>query len=107
MVNFYDLIIILCFCLLQGWWNDLLNQGNHHIEYSGKMVLLLDILTACTEIGDKALVFSQSIPTLDVIEYYLSKLPRQGKKGKRWKRGKDWYRCASILRKLAFLVVQC
>ncbi|KAJ8441166.1 hypothetical protein Cgig2_024895 [Carnegiea gigantea] len=75
-----------------GWWNDLLNQDNHHIDYSGKMVLLLDILTACTEIGDKALVFSQSIPTLDVIEYYLSKLPRQGKKGKRWKRGKDWYR---------------
>lgn len=78
--------------LIEGWWNDLLNQDNHHIDYSGKMVLLLDILTACTEIGDKALVFSQSIPTLDVIEYNLSKLPRQGKKGKRWKRGKDWYR---------------
>ena len=35
------------------------------------------ILTACTEIGDKALVFSQSIPTLGVIKYYLSKLTNQ------------------------------
>lgn len=60
------------------------------------MVLLLDILTMCTEIGDKALVFSQSIATLDLIESYLSKLPRLGKKGKYWKRGQDWYRCVSI-----------
>lgn len=56
------------------------------------MVLLLDILTMCADVGDKALVFSQSILTLDLIEYYLSKLSRQGKKGKCWKQGKDWYR---------------
>ncbi|XP_021772710.1 protein CHROMATIN REMODELING 20-like isoform X2 [Chenopodium quinoa] len=79
--------------LHEGWWNNILNQYNYQeIDYSGKMVLLLDILTACTEIGDKALVFSQSIATLDLIESYLSKLPRLGKKGKHWKRGKDWYR---------------
>ncbi|XP_057250433.1 protein CHROMATIN REMODELING 20 isoform X3 [Beta vulgaris subsp. vulgaris] len=79
--------------LHEGWWDNLLNQYNHQeIEYSGKMVLLLDILTMCTEIGDKALVFSQSIATLDLIESYLSKLPRLGKKGKYWKRGQDWYR---------------
>uniref|UniRef100_A0A803KNM3 Uncharacterized protein n=1 Tax=Chenopodium quinoa TaxID=63459 RepID=A0A803KNM3_CHEQI len=77
--------------LHEGWWNNILNQYNYQeIDYSGKMVLLLDILTACTEIGDKALVFSQSIATLDLIESYLSKLPRLGKKGKHWKRGKDW-----------------
>lgn len=56
------------------------------------MVLLLDILTMCADVGDKALVFSQSLSTLDLIEYYLSKLSRQGKKGKCWKQGKDWYR---------------
>lgn len=79
--------------LHEGWWNNLLNQYTHQdIDYSGKMVLLLDILAVCTEIGDKALVFSQSIATLDLIESYLSKLPRLGKKGKHWKRGKDWYR---------------
>uniref|UniRef100_A0A0A0LJN1 Helicase C-terminal domain-containing protein n=3 Tax=Cucumis sativus TaxID=3659 RepID=A0A0A0LJN1_CUCSA len=46
----------------------------------------------CSELGDKALVFSQSIPTLDLIEFYLSRLPRRGKRGKFWKKGKDWYR---------------
>ncbi|KNA07910.1 hypothetical protein SOVF_167500 isoform B [Spinacia oleracea] len=78
--------------LREDWWNNLLDRNTHQeIEYSGKMVLLLDILTACTEVGDKALVFSQSIAALDLIESYLSKLPR-GRKGKLWKRGKDWYR---------------
>lgn len=46
----------------------------------------------CSNMGDKSLVFSQSIPTLDLIEFYLSKLPRPGKQGKLWKKGKDWYR---------------
>ncbi|CAO2827435.1 unnamed protein product [Amaranthus hypochondriacus] len=78
--------------LYEGWWNSLLNQYHQReIEYSGKMVLLLDILTMCTKLGDKALVFSQSIATLDLIESYLSKLS-QPSKGKLWKRGKDWYR---------------
>ncbi|GAB2229109.1 hypothetical protein Droror1_Dr00023245 [Drosera rotundifolia] len=77
----------------EGWWNDLLNEENHQeVDYGGKMVLLLDILTMCSDIGDKALVFSQSIPTLDLIECYLAKLLQPGKNGKHWKRGKDWYR---------------
>ncbi|XP_031397920.1 protein CHROMATIN REMODELING 20 isoform X2 [Punica granatum] len=77
----------------KGWWNDLLREHDFkEIEYSGKMVLLLDILTMSTDVGDKALVFSQSIPTLDLIELYLSRLPRHGKRGKLWKKGKDWYR---------------
>lgn len=67
------------------------------LDYSGKMVLLLDILTLCSDMGDKALVFSQSIPTLDLIEMHLSKLPRSGKQGKFWKKGKDWYRWVFFL----------
>lgn len=62
-------------------------------DQGGKMVLLLDILRMCSSMGDKALVFSQSILTLDLIEFYLSKLPRPRKNGKCWKKGKDWYRC--------------
>lgn len=62
------------------------------MDYSGKMVLLLDILKMCSDVGDKALVFSQSLLTLDLIEFYLSKLPRPSKSGKYWKKGKDWYR---------------
>eukprot|EP00257_Ricinus_communis_P017978 XP_015576553.1 protein CHROMATIN REMODELING 20 isoform X1 [Ricinus communis] len=77
----------------KGWWNDLLQENNYkELDYSGKMVLLLDILTASSHVGDKALVFSQSIPTLDLIELYLSRLSRHGKKGKLWRKGKDWYR---------------
>ncbi|KAK2968274.1 hypothetical protein RJ640_016206, partial [Escallonia rubra] len=77
----------------KNWWNDLL-QGNNYkdVGYSGKMVLLLDILSMCSAISDKALVFSQSLSTLDLIELYLSKLSRPGKNGKCWKQGKDWYR---------------
>ncbi|KAL2455094.1 Protein CHROMATIN REMODELING 20 [Abeliophyllum distichum] len=79
--------------LHEDWWRDLLHQNNHkEVDYSGKMVLLLDILTMCSSMGDKALVFSQSLSTLDLIEFYLSKLLRPGKKGKCWKKGKDWYR---------------
>ncbi|KAH9771399.1 protein CHROMATIN REMODELING 20 [Citrus sinensis] len=77
----------------KDWWNDLLHEHTYkELDYSGKMVLLLDILTMCSNMGDKSLVFSQSIPTLDLIEFYLSKLPRPGKQGKLWKKGKDWYR---------------
>ncbi|MED6164725.1 hypothetical protein PIB30_092936 [Stylosanthes scabra] len=78
---------------VKGWWHDLL-PGNIYKEpgHGGKMVLLLEILTMSSSVGDKVLVFSQSIPTLDIIELYLSKIPRHGKPGKRWKKGKDWYR---------------
>ncbi|GMY20566.1 protein CHROMATIN REMODELING 20, partial [Fagus crenata] len=79
--------------LPKDWWNDLLHGNNFKdLDYSGKMVILLDILTMSSDVGDKVLVFSQSIPTLDLIELYLSRLPRSGKRGKFWKKGKDWYR---------------
>ncbi|XP_011038466.1 PREDICTED: protein CHROMATIN REMODELING 20-like isoform X2 [Populus euphratica] len=77
----------------KDWWNDLLLENNYkEVDYSGKMVLLLDILVMSSDVGDKTLVFTQSIPTLDLIELYLSRLPRVGKKGKFWRKGKDWYR---------------
>ena len=66
-------------------------------DYSGKMILLLDILSKSSELGDKVLVFSQSLTTLDLVEFYLSKLQIKGKEGKCWKRGKDWYRYDSTL----------
>ncbi|XP_077229028.1 protein CHROMATIN REMODELING 20-like isoform X2 [Tasmannia lanceolata] len=76
-----------------GWWKDLLHEKIYkEVNYSGKMVLLLDILSMSSDVGDKALVFSQSLTTLDLIEFFLSKLPRQGREGKCWKQGKDWYR---------------
>ncbi|KAL0298584.1 UNVERIFIED_CONTAM: protein CHROMATIN REMODELING 20 [Sesamum radiatum] len=78
--------------LREDWWRDLLMENNYKdADQGGKMVLLLDILTMCSSMGDKALVFSQSILTLDLIEFYLSKLPRPKKNGKCWRKGKDWY----------------
>ncbi|TKY52100.1 CHROMATIN REMODELING 20 [Spatholobus suberectus] len=78
---------------LKGWWNDLLHGKIYkELDHSGKMVLLMEILTMSSDVGDKVLVFSQSIPTLDLIELYLSRIPRRGKQGKFWKKGKDWYR---------------
>nr|XP_043631904.1 protein CHROMATIN REMODELING 20 [Erigeron canadensis] len=76
----------------ENWWDDLVMENSYEAENSGKMVLLLDILTMSSDVGDKVLVFSQSIPTLDLIERHISKLNRNGKSRKCWKRGKDWYR---------------
>ncbi|XP_015697378.1 protein CHROMATIN REMODELING 20 isoform X2 [Oryza brachyantha] len=76
-----------------NWWENLLDENTFkEADYSGKMVLLLDILSTCSELGDKALVFSQSLTTLDLVEFYLSKLKIKEKDGKYWKQGKDWYR---------------
>lgn len=82
------------YCLQEtDWWTDLLGEKIYQeVDYSGKMVLLLDILTMSSEVGDKVLVFSQSLTTLDLIEMFLSKLPRKESEGKFWKQGKDWYR---------------
>lgn len=75
-------------------------------DYSGKMILLLDILSKSSELGDKVLVFSQSLTTLDLVEFYLAKLQINGKEGKNWKRGKDWYRYTSTLEKFLFFSTQ-
>ncbi|EYU39777.1 hypothetical protein MIMGU_mgv1a0201931mg, partial [Erythranthe guttata] len=77
----------------EDWWSDNLEKNSYEeVDYSGKMVLLLDILRMCSDIGDKALVFSQSLLTLDLIEFHLSKSPLSTKDEKCWKKGKDWYR---------------
>ena len=42
------------------------------IEHGGKIVLLLQIIAHCDAIGDKVVVFSQSLPTLSYIEEILN-----------------------------------
>ncbi|KAF6144435.1 hypothetical protein GIB67_024662 [Kingdonia uniflora] len=79
--------------LHEDWWKDLLPDKSYKdVDLSGKMALTLDILLMSAAAGDKTLVFSHHLATLDLIEHYLASLPRHEKEGKCWKRDKDWYR---------------
>lgn len=47
------------------------DEDLNNIEHSGKLMLLFSVLAECEAIGDKLLVFSQSLFSLDVIEHFL------------------------------------
>lgn len=56
-----------------SWWLQFVkDQDMEKIEFSGKLVLLMDILRQCELIGDKVLVFSQSLISLDLIQECLA-----------------------------------
>ncbi|XP_071848103.1 uncharacterized protein [Apostichopus japonicus] len=51
------------------WFTDLVDDTEHlKIEISGKMILLFEILKLAAAVGEKVLLFSQSLLTLDLIE---------------------------------------
>ena len=55
-----------------SWWSPFVkDEDMTKIENSGKLVLLMDILRQCEHIGDKVLVFSQSLFSLELIEEFL------------------------------------
>lgn len=59
------------------WWDQFVEEGNldlENIELGSKMVLLMDILKETELLGDKVLVFSQSLLSLDLIEDFLQKI---------------------------------
>ena len=62
------------------WWSQFVTDDDMtRIEHSGKLILLMDILRQCELIGDKVLVFSQSLVSLDLIQEFL-KLEAQQRK---------------------------
>lgn len=85
------------------WWMEMVPETElDNLAISGKLTLLFSILEECEAIGDKLLVFSQSIFSLDVIEHFLSladadaqsdeKNPQlQGFSGS-WSMGLDYFR---------------
>ncbi|XP_065308803.1 transcriptional regulator ATRX-like isoform X1 [Dermacentor albipictus] len=54
------------------WWDEYVSEDDiEKLQISGKMSLLYNILQECDAIGDKVLLFSQSLLTLDLVERLL------------------------------------
>ncbi|CAM6088651.1 unnamed protein product [Calypogeia fissa] len=73
------------------WWKGVIPEdySRENVDVGGKMVLLLRLLAMFSRRGDKALIFSQSLGTLGLIERFLEKgiLLEPN-----WERDKHWYR---------------
>ncbi|XP_030375957.1 transcriptional regulator ATRX homolog [Scaptodrosophila lebanonensis] len=55
------------------WWKPFVEEKElNNINHSPKLLILMRLLQQCEAIGDKLLVFSQSLQSLDVIEHFLS-----------------------------------
>ncbi|XP_006136250.1 transcriptional regulator ATRX isoform X2 [Pelodiscus sinensis] len=84
------------------WYKDFVTDADAEVlEHSGKMVLLFEILRMAEELGNKVLVFSQSLISLDLIEDFLELASRDKTdkdkpviyKGEgKWFRNIDYYR---------------
>jgi hypothetical protein len=61
------------------------------VENSNKLQILLAILEGCVKVGDRLLLFSQSLCTLNMIEQFLQKRTVPGQKSN-WKPGVNYYR---------------
>ncbi|MBN3295323.1 ATRX regulator, partial [Amia calva] len=83
------------------WYKEFVTEADSEIlEHSGKITLLFEILRMAEEVGDKVLVFSQSLISLDLIEDFLELAGRAKEEGKpeiykgdgKWFRNIDYYR---------------
>lgn len=84
------------------WWQDFCDgEELDNIQNSGKLSLLFHLLKECEEIGDKILIFSQSLYTLNCIEYFLDKIDEGTSNGETetfggysgtWHIGLDYFR---------------
>jgi len=104
LVNLDDKEVVVKLSGSNAWWNQFLkeDQDLEDVAHGSKMVLLMDILKECAMIGDKVLVFSQSILSLDLIEEFLEKIHSNHERKKKddvvddcmgtWVPGKDYYR---------------
>lgn len=57
------------------WWMSMCPEDELDVmSHSGKLMLIFSLLEECEMIGDKLLVFSQSLYSLDVIENFLARI---------------------------------
>ena len=74
------------------WYDEFLTEADEfNVQLSGKLVLLMEILADAEAVGDKVLVFSQSLVTLDLIEKVLGGGDIGGDR-ENWCRGCDYFR---------------
>lgn len=73
---------------ISNWFEPLCSEENYmDITYSNKLLLLMSILKESEQIGDKVLVFTQSIPSLNTIQHFVETQTQPG-----WKLGKQFFR---------------
>ncbi|XP_013408258.1 transcriptional regulator ATRX [Lingula anatina] len=71
------------------WWEEYIREEDQHDPaLSGKLMLLFDIIRMAEAVGDKVLVFSQSLLSLDLIEQFLARINEQAKAGTNLKKSK-------------------
>ena len=64
--------------LMKPWWYPFYrDEHDLRIDVGAKLNALFFILKKCSEIGDKVLIFSQSLFSLDLIEWFLAAIDRQ------------------------------
>lgn len=95
--------------LAGGWWNSILPKSEmSDVMLSGKLVILQEILKTSEAIGDRVLVFSQFLTSLDIIEEFLEDWDKEairqekdepitfpltsGPKAGRWRRNLEYFR---------------
>ncbi|KAF8563848.1 hypothetical protein P879_08363 [Paragonimus westermani] len=59
------------------WYRDYKEEYDWSLEVGGKLEVLFRLLKKCNDIGDKVLIFSQSLLSLDLLERFLGELHRQ------------------------------
>ncbi|KAL7062088.1 hypothetical protein AAHC03_0186 [Spirometra sp. Aus1] len=60
------------------WWHaKYQDEFDHRIDVGSKLHVLFQLIRRCCDIGDKLLIFTQSLFSLDLIEYFLAAIDRQ------------------------------
>ncbi|XP_072942561.1 uncharacterized protein [Epargyreus clarus] len=69
------------------WWLQYLAGGDmlESLESSNKFLVVFQLLEECIALGDKILIFSTSLYTLDALEYFLKRINK-------WSLGQEYYR---------------